>query len=261
MKPFSRLSISVVVVSLFLTLPAILLIPMSLSSGSTFQLPPPGWSTQWYENLVTDPQWRNATITSLKVSLLVTPLALGIGTMATFGLFRLRDRFRDIGIMGLIAPLIIPNILIGLAVYATFLRLGLSGTMRGLVLGQTCMAIPFVIIAVAARLRGYDRALTSAAQSLGATPVRAFWGVTFPLILPGIVAGGVFAFVSSFDELVIALLLQGPSVVTLPVQMFNAVTEEADPTVSAASTVLMVLVSVVVMAVQLGWVHRRPVRR
>ncbi|WP_432839774.1 ABC transporter permease [Dactylosporangium sp. CA-092794] len=246
----------VTLVAALMTLPTLVLIPMSLSSGTTFQFPPPGWSGQWYRNLVDAPQWREATVTSLKVALLVTPLALAIGTCAAFGLARLGRRVRAAGMTTLVSPLMVPHILVALAVYGMFLKLGLSGTLQGLVFGQTALAVPFVLIAVSTRLQGYDRSLTSAALSLGATPFTTFRAVTLPLILPGILAGAVMAFVASFDELVIALLLQGPGATTLPVQMFNSVAEEADPTISAASTVLVVVVSAVILLAQLGWIRR-----
>jgi len=250
------LSVVVWAVAAFLTVPTLFLIPMSLSGGSTFQFPPPGWSLQWYRNLVESSGWRDAVLVSLQVAAFSTPLAVAIGTSAAFGLMRLGRRLRVAGAAALSAPLVIPNILIALAIYGTFLQLGLSGTILGLVLGQTALAVPFVLIAVLARLQGYDRTLTAAALSLGASPATVFRTVTFPLILPGVVAGGVFAFVASFDELVIALLLQGPRNVTLPVQMFNAVVEAADPTISAASTVLVVVVSAVVLVAQIGWTRR-----
>jgi putative spermidine/putrescine transport system permease protein len=257
MKRRGPLSVVVFFVALFVTVPTLFLIPMSLSSGTTFQFPPPGWSTRWYRNLLDAPAWRDAALTSLKVAIVVAPLALVIGTCAAFGLARLGRRLYATGLTTLVSPLVVPNILIALAVYGMFLKLGLSGTMRGLVFGQTALAVPFVLIAVSARLRGYDRNLTNAALSLGASSWAAFRGITLPLIAPGIVAGGVFAFVASFDELVIALLLQGPGNITLPVQMFNSVTESADPTISAASTVLVVVISAVILLVQLGWMRRK----
>lgn len=256
MRPWSPLGITVILVSALLLLPALLIVPMSLSSGTTFQFPPPGWSLRWYENLFADAGWRAAVVTSLQVSALVTPLALVIGTAASLALHRMTRKARIVGLGVLVSPLAIPNILIALAAYAFFLQLGLSGTIQGLVFAQTALAVPFVVIAVWARLQGYDRSLTSAALSLGASHFTIFRSITLPLITPGIVAGAVFAFVSSFDELVIALLLQGPGVVTLPVKMFDSVVEEADPTITAASTILVVAVSTAVLLVQLVWLRR-----
>jgi ABC-type spermidine/putrescine transport system permease subunit II len=250
------LYVAVAVIAVLLTAPTLFLIPMSLSSGTTFAFPPPGWSTRWYENLVNAPQWRDAAVTSFQVALLVTPLALVLGTCAAFGLDRLGRRIRATGMTTLTSPLVVPHILVALAVYGLFLKLGLSGTLPGLVFGQTAMAVPFVIIAVSTRLAGYDKRLTSAALSLGATPFTTFRSVTFPLILPGIAAGAVMAFVASFDELVIALLLQGPGATTLPVQMFNSVAEAADPTISAASTVLVLAISAVILVAQLASIRR-----
>lgn len=256
LRPWTPLGVAVILVAALLLLPAVLIVPMSLSSGASFQFPPPGFSLRWYENLVTDSGWQRAVVTSLQVSVLVTPLALVIGTLASFALHRMTRRARIVGLGILVSPLAIPNILIALASYAFFLQLGMSGTIHGLVYAQTSLAIPYVVIAVWARLQGYDTALTSAALSLGASHFTTFRAVTLPLIMPGIVAGGVFAFVSSFDELVIALLLQGPGVVTLPVKMFDSVVEEADPTITAASTILVVAVSVAVLLVQLTWLRR-----
>jgi ABC-type spermidine/putrescine transport system permease subunit II len=255
------LKITVLLIALFLVFPALFLIPLSLSDGTTFQFPPPGWSLRWYENLVTDPAWLDAIVVSLKVAAAATILAVVIGTCATFALFRFSPRARALGTTALISPLVIPNILIALAMYTTFLRLGWAGTLIGLILANTCLTIPYVIIAVSARLHGYQRSLTSAAQSLGATPFATFRQVTFPLILPGVVAGALFAFVVAFDELVIALLLQGRDTKTLSVKMFSSVIEVTDPTIAAASSVLVVVVSVVVLAVQLGWINGSRRRR
>lgn len=251
------LHLTVFLIAGFLLLPALFLIPLSLSSGTTFVFPPPGWSLRWYENLVTDPGWLAAIGVSLQVAFGATLLAVIIGTSATFGLFRFSPRVRMLGTTTLISPLVIPNILIALAMYTTFIKLDLTGTLIGLILANTCLAIPYVIIAVSARLHGYKKSLTSAAQSLGASPFATFRQVIFPLILPGIAAGALFAFVVAFDELVIALLLQGPRTKTLSAKMFSAVIEQTDPTISAASTVLVVVVSVVILAVQLGLVNSK----
>lgn len=252
---FGPLKVAGVLIALFLVAPAAFLVPLSLSDGTTFQFPPPGWSLRWYENLVTDPGWLDAIVVSLKVALGAMALAVVIGTSATFALFRFSPRMRALGSTVLISPLVIPNILIALAMYTTFLKLDLAGSLLGLILANTCLTVPYVIIAVSARLHGYQRSLTSAALSLGATPFAVFRTVTLPLILPGVMAGALFAFVVAFDELVIALLLQGRDTKTLSVTMFNAVIEVTDPTISAASTVLVVIVSVVVLGVQLGWIR------
>lgn len=256
-RKLKPLNLVVIAIAFFLVFPALFLIPLSLSSGTTFQFPPPGWSFRWYENLFSDPDWLDAIVVTLKAAVAATVLAVIIGTCATFGLFKFSAKVRAVGTTTLVSPLVIPNILIALAMYATFLKLELNGTLTGLVLGYTCLAIPFVIIAVSARLRGYKESLTSAALSLGATPFAAFRSVTFPLILPGIAAGAIFAFVLSLDELVISLLLQGPDTATLSVKMFNSAVEQTDPTISAASTVLVVAVSVVLFAVQVGWANRK----
>lgn len=254
---FRPLNVVVFLIVVLLVFPALFLIPLSLSSGTTYQFPPPGWSLRWYENLFTNSGWLDAMLVTAQAAALSTVLAVLIGTLATFGLFKFSPKVRAVGTTALISPLVIPNILIGLAMYATFLKLRLNGTLTGLVLGYTCLAIPYVIIAVSARLQGYKQSLTSAALSLGATSFAAFRTVTLPLMLPGIAAGAIFAFVIGTEELVISLLLQGPNTTTLSVKMYTSAVETSDPTISAASTMLVIGVSAVIFGIQVGWVNRR----
>jgi putative spermidine/putrescine transport system permease protein len=244
------------IVAIVLVAPTLVVIPMSFSAAETFRFPPDSWSLRWYQELFTSPEWTAAILNSLQAGIYTALFATVLGTAAAFGLARVSARWRG-GVNGfLLSPMIVPHILVALVVFAAFLRLGLNGTLIGIILAHTAMALPFVVIAVTARLQGMDSRLTGVAASLGATPVSAFRRVTLPLVLPGILSGAVLAFVTSLDEVVIALFLQAPGAITLPVQMFNSVTVQIDPTISAASSLMVVLVSVPVLLAQVVGARR-----
>jgi ABC-type spermidine/putrescine transport system permease subunit II len=242
-----------------LVAPTLILIPMGFSSAETFAFPPPGWSDRWYRNLVDDPVWRDSIVLSFKVCIIATPLALIIGTAAAFGLMRMGVRVRGLLSAGILAPLIVPQVLVALAIYGTFLKLQLNGTLRGLVFADTVVILPYVVIAVMARLQGHDSRLRDAGLSLGAKPMTVFFRITFPLVLPGILAAALLAFVSAFDEFIIALLLQGPTLKTLSVQMYDSVALEIDPTISAAATIIVIVVSIVILSGQLFATRKKKV--
>ncbi|WP_327004749.1 ABC transporter permease subunit [Dactylosporangium sp. NBC_01737] len=253
-RPWLR--IHTTVVAIILVAPTLVVIPMSFSSAKTFRFPPDGWSLRWYENLFTSPEWTAAILNTLQVGAYTAVIATVLGTMAAFGLARLRPRWRGTVNGFLLSPMIVPHILVALVVFSAFLRLSLNGTLIGIILAHTAMALPFVVIAVTARLQGMDSRLPGVAASLGAGPVSTFRRVTLPLVLPGVLSGAVLAFVTSLDEVVIALFLQAPGAVTLPVQMFNSVTIQIDPTISAASSLMVVLVSVPILLAQIVGVRR-----
>jgi putative spermidine/putrescine transport system permease protein len=244
------------IVAILLVAPTLVVIPMSFSSAQTFRFPPDGWSLRWYQELFTSPEWTAAILNSLQVGIYTAVFATVLGTTAAFGLARLRSRWRGAVNGFLLSPMIVPHILVALVVFATFLRLGLSGTLIGIILAHTALAVPFVVIAVTARLQGMDSRLAGVAASLGANPVSAFRRVTLPLVMPGILSGAVLAFVTSLDEVVIALFLQAPGAITLPVQMFNSVTVQIDPTISAASSLMVVGVSVPILLAQIVGARR-----
>lgn len=239
-------------VGAILVAPTLVVIPLSFTGRASFAFPPESWSLRWYENFFTDPGWRDALLTSLRIALLVAVVASALGTCAALALNN-SGRFRGKGLVNglLMAPMIVPQIVAAIGVYAVFLVWGLTGTTAGFVLAHTALAIPFVIVAVSAVLRGYDRRLEQAAASLGARPFTTFTRVTLPLILPGVLSGAVFAFVTSLDEVVVALYLQSPELHTLPVKMFSSVTVETDPTIAAASTLVLVVTTALILLPQL----------
>ncbi|MEV5407490.1 ABC transporter permease [Thermopolyspora sp. NPDC052614] len=250
------LKIVAVLIGLFLTVPTMIVIPMSFSASSTFRFPPTEWSLKWYESLFTSPQWTDAILNSLQVGLIAAGLATVLGTAAAIGLSRLSERVRGLATGFLLSPIIIPNILIALVIFTAFLRAGLTGSLFGIALAHTALALPYVVIAVTTRLQGMNPALGTAGSSLGARPWSVFRKITLPLALPGVLSGAVLAFVISFDEVVIALFLQSPTATTLPVLMFNSVTVQIDPTISAASSVTVLVVSVPILLAQMIGVRR-----
>lgn len=246
-----------ILVAVYLILPTLVVIPMSFSAGTTFQFPPDEWSLRWYENFFTDDRWITALTNSLRVAVVVMLLATVIGTAAAVGLSRAGGRWAEAVRSFLMLPLVAPGIVIAVVVYIAYLKWGLVGSFGGYVLIHTAMALPFVLVAVSASLSGFDPNLLRAASSLGATPLRAFWKVQLPQILPGVLSGAVFAFVTSLDEVVVALFIRSPLFETLPVRMFNSVTIEIDPTVAAASSILVVLATVIILTPQLLRLARR----
>ncbi|HEY4253658.1 MAG TPA: ABC transporter permease [Roseomonas sp.] len=239
----------------FLLLPVLAVIPLSFNAGSFLTYPMSGFSLRWYQDFVTSPRWLPALSNSLLIGTVATTLATVLGTAAALGLDRMGGLPRQILNALFLMPVVVPVVVIGSSLYALFATLGLTATYPGLILAHALLGAPFVVITVAATLSGFDRRLLQAALSLGATPVQAFRRVTLPLILPGVVSGALFAFATSFDEIVVTLFLAGPQQRTLPVQMFDGVREQISPTITAAATLLF-LVSVALVAV-VEWLRRR----
>jgi putative spermidine/putrescine transport system permease protein len=226
---------------IFLIAPSLIVIPMSFSAGETLSFPPPGYSLRWYENFFTQPEWQSAARNSVIVAVLTTIVATILGTGVSIALMRGSVPARNLATSLFLTPMIVPAIVTAVAVYGLYVRFRLVGTIQGLVLAHTVLALPFVMINVSAVLQGMDIRLEHAARSLGATPVRTFFLVTLPLIRPGILAGALFAFITSFDELVVALFISGDRAATLPVQIWSGLRFEINPTVAAVSTLLIVL--------------------
>jgi putative spermidine/putrescine transport system permease protein len=235
-----------VIVALFLVLPTLVVIPMSFSTSTTFAFPPQGFTWHLYQNFFTSSTWLSALGNSVLVGAIVAVIATVFGTAAALGLDRLQGSRIARAIRTLLMiPLVAPSIVVATAVYITFLTWHLTGTLQGFVLAHTAIAMPFVLVSVTAALTGMDSRLLRASASLGATPLSTFRRVTAPLISRGIATGAIFAFVTSFDEVVIAVFIHSPTFQTLPVQMYNSVTSEIDPTISAASSLIVVVVALV----------------
>lgn len=224
----------------FLVLPTLAVIPISLNPSSFLVFPTEGLSLRWYRDLFDSPEWLRALRNSLAVATVTTILATALGTPAAIGLARMRSRAKP-WLVGLFAaPMVVPVVVIAIAFYFLFAPMGLVNGFAGIVIAHTVLAIPFVVIVVHASLAGFDFELLRAASSLGARPVTVFFRVLAPLIGPGIAAGAVFAFMTSFDETVVALFLAGPDQRTVPLQMWEGVREQISPTITAAATLLVI---------------------
>jgi putative spermidine/putrescine transport system permease protein len=239
----------------FLVAPILAVVPLSFSSGELLTLPVPGYSLRWYEEFFANPRWLEATRNSLVVGVATVLVATPLGTLAALGLAFGRVPGRALWLAVLATPMVAPVIVSAVAMYFGFARLGLAGTLPGLILAHAVLALPYVVVTVLAALQGFDPALLRAAASLGAPPALAFRRVVLPLVAPGIGAGAIFAFATSFDELVVALFMAGPGQFTLPRQMYAGVHENLSPTICAAA-VMLVLCSLALLGVS-EWLRGR----
>lgn len=225
---------------LFLFFPILIVAPMSFSGDRFLGFPPKSWGLVWYEAYFSDPVWLAATWRSLRVAALAALIATLAGTASVVGLARLSKRARA-GVTGLLlAPAIVPNVIVALGVFMLALRFGTTDSEATLVLAHAAIGLPFVVMIVGAAYRQTDPLLEKAARVFGAGPLRAFWTATVPPLAPAVVAAFIFAFFVSFDELVIALFLMGGSE-TLPVRIWNDLRFEINPTIAAISTFFVVV--------------------
>ncbi len=229
-----------VLVLFFLMAPILAIIPLSFSSGDFLTYPLPGLSLRWYHELLVSDKWLPALRNSMIIGVSATVIATVLGTLAALGLNRARFAMKPL-IMGLLlSPMIVPVIITAVGVYFFFAPLGLTDSYTGLILAHTALAAPFVVITVSATLQHFDYTMARAAASLGAPPIRTFFKVVLPLILPGVASGALFAFATSFDEVVVVLMIAGPGQRTLPREMFSGIRENINPTITAVATVLIV---------------------
>lgn len=257
-RPSPLLIVTGGIVLLFLILPNVVIVPLSFSPTEFFQFPPAGVSLRWYRRFFEDPVWLEALGRSLRVGAAVTIGALVLGTGAAFGLARGRLPGRT-ALRGLLmTPLIVPHVLIAAGMYIVYSRLRLLDTELGLVLAHTVLALPVVLIVVTAAMRAAKRDLEQAALSLGATPRQTFFKVTLPLVRPGLVTGAIFAFMASFDELIVAIFVTGVHTTTLPLKMWEGATQEITPVLHVVATLL---VGVSILALAVGEVVRRRAAR
>jgi putative spermidine/putrescine transport system permease protein len=230
-----------VLTAIYLVAPVFVVVPTSFNDSSFLEFPPQQLSLRWYESFFTDPAWVNSALNSLQIGLWVTVLAAVLGTAAALAVVRGRYPLKAAVGALLVAPILVPYVILGLAVYAVFLELGLTQTILGFVLVHTALAVPFVVINVSSALVSFDERLEMAAMNLGANRLSTFVRITLPNILPSVAAGALFAFITSFDEVVTSIFLAGPDVSTLPVQMWSGVRVQIDPTVAAVSTMLLLI--------------------
>ena len=243
---------------LFLIIPVLVIMPLSFNADSFLLYPMSGFSLRWYQEFFGSTTWTDALKNSLIISPLATLLAVTLGTLASIGLTRASFPGKALLVSVLISPMVVPVVISGVAVYLFFAPLGLAGSYLGLVLAHAMLGVPFVITTVTATLQGFDYNLVRAAASLGVDPVRAFFKVTLPIVGPGVVSGALFAFATSFDEVVITLFLASPEQQTLPRKMFSGIRDNISPTIAAAATVLVVLATLLLLVLE--WQRRRTER-
>ncbi len=230
----------------FLMAPSLLVIPMSFSDSRFLEFPPQEYSFRWYENYLFSIEWMDATRVSFTAAILTVGLSVPIGTAAAYALHVSGVRYAQLLQMALTTPIMVPVILIGIGVFFLYARLGLNNSTAGLVFAHSMLALPFVLITVSAGLKTYDMNQELVARSLGASRFTAFLTVTLPQIRFSIISGSLLAFITSLDEVVVALFISGGENATLTRRMFNALRDEIDPTIASIST-LLIAVSVLLL--------------
>ncbi|MFJ8235607.1 ABC transporter permease [Ureibacillus sp. NPDC094379] len=221
--------------------PILVVIPMSFTSSSFFQFPIPGYSFEWYLKFFNNEEWVIGLLRSLFIAIFTSILSTILGIMASLAVTRLNFWGKKLFMSLMIAPMIIPVIIIGVALYHSFAPLKLTNSFVGLVLAHTVLAIPIVFVTVTASLKGMDRNLELVAMGLGSTPLGSFFKVTLPIIKPGVLSGALFAFIISFDEVVVTIFLGGANTKTLPIAMWENLRIQIDPTMAAVSSILIVI--------------------
>jgi putative spermidine/putrescine transport system permease protein len=235
----------------FLLIPTLIVIPMSFSASQYLEFPPKKWSLRWYEHYFSSVTWMSATATSLKAAALTSLLATPIGTLAAYGLSASRLRAARALQVLLITPMIVPVILIAVGVFYVYVKVKLNNSLMGLVLAHTMLAVPIVMIVVASALKSFDMNQEMVARSLGASRPRAFLTVTLPQIRFAVVSAAVLSFLTSFDEVILALFVSGGANSTLTRQMFLALRDQIDPTIAAISTIMILVTTLMFVLVQL----------
>ena len=247
-------------VFIYLIAPLFVIFPLSFS-GDEFlvfsegmkRLDPDAFSTRWYKDMVwgTKNPWGLAAKNSLMIAFFATIGSVLIGTLAAVGLSSRHMPYKGIIMAILISPMIVPLIISGVAIFFFMAKVGLAATHTGIILAHIILGTPFVIITVTATLSGFDHSVTRAAASLGSTPINTFMKITLPLILPGVISGGLFAFVTSFDEVVVVLFLAGLDNTTIPIQMWIGLREQLSPTILAVATCLIILSTLILVTAEL----------
>jgi putative spermidine/putrescine transport system permease protein len=235
---------------MFLALPVLVIVISAFSPTTYPQFPPTQFSFHWFKQIFVTPEWSDAFRNSLILLVTVTPLTTILGALAAFSLPRLNFRGREALQSFMLSPLMIPQVVLGIALLYIFTSLGWVGTFTGLVIGHTLVAFPYVVRSVGVSVSNIKPSLEMASMSLGAGPATTFFRVTLPLIRPGIIAGAVFAAVTSFGEVSISLFLSAPKTITIPVRIFNYIDQTFDPVVNAVSVIFIVFAVIVLFIIE-----------
>ncbi|MDE0942833.1 MAG: ABC transporter permease [Alphaproteobacteria bacterium] len=239
---------------IFLITPILIIIPLSFNVEPYFtftqgmlSFDADAYSLRWYEDFLSNTQWTHSVKNSFIIAIASTILATILGTLAALGLSNSNMPYRSLAMGLLISPMIVPLIISAAGMYFFYSNIGLSQTFLGIILAHTTLGTPFVVITVTATLVGFDHSLTRASANLGANPTTTFFKVMMPLILPGVISGALFAFITSFDEVVVVLFLAGFDQRTIPRQMWSGIREQISPTILAVATIL-VMISIALLA-------------
>tara|TARA_B100000965_G_C19460946_1_gene699684 strand:- start:46 stop:900 length:855 start_codon:yes stop_codon:yes gene_type:complete len=244
----------------FLIAPLFVILPLSFNaeqyihfSAKMLALDPEGFSLRWYEDMIfgTKNPWGLATKNSLIIAFFATIGSTVLGTVAALGLSSRHMPYKAAFMALLISPMIVPLIISGTAIFFFMAKVGLAATHTGIIIAHIILGTPFVVITVTATLSGFDHSVTRAAASLGSDPVNTFWKITLPLIMPGVISGALFAFVTSFDEVIVVLFLAGLDNTTIPIQMWVGLREQLSPTILAVATCLIVMSTLILVSAEL----------
>ncbi|WP_423907480.1 ABC transporter permease [Candidatus Spongiihabitans sp.] len=242
----------------FLIAPIVVVMPLSFNAVPFFtfteemlRFDPAGYSLKWYEDFFTNLNWQGAVNNSFVIAVFATLISTTLGTIAALGLSREDMPYKSVVMGILISPMIVPLIISAAGMYFFYTKIGLSSTHLGVILAHAALGTPFVVITVTATLVGFDHSLIRAAATLGASPVTTFFKIIVPLILPGVISGGLFAFITSFDEVVVVLFVGSYEQRTIPWQMFSGIREQISPTILAVATLLVIVSILLLFSVEL----------
>jgi putative spermidine/putrescine transport system permease protein len=234
----------------FLAVPTLIVIPMSFSGSQYLEFPPREWSLRWYRNYLGSTAWMQATATSFQAGALTTLVATPLGTLAAYGLFASRLRAARWLNTLMLTPIIVPVILVAIGVFYVYVKLKMVNSLAGIVLAHSMLALPLVMLVVGSALKSFDMNQEMVARSLGASRARAFWTVTLPQIRFSLVSAALLSFLTSFDEVILALFIAGGNNSTLTRNMFNALRDQIDPTIAAISTLMIVVTTLGLLLAQ-----------
>ena len=229
------------IIVLFLLLPSFLVVPVSLTDTDYLALPEQGLSLRWWRAFLTSPDWTFAFLQSLGIGLAATAIAVTAGTLCAIGCWRVSNRWSSLVRALILVPMIVPTIVYALGLFRVFAKVGLLDTFPGVILAHAALGLPYPVITVGAALVNFDPRLEQAARSLGASGFRTLWMVTLPNLWAGILSGAIFAFVVSWDELVVVLFIAGRRVHTLPREIWSGIRDNLDPTIAVVATLLIVV--------------------
>lgn len=233
------LYVVVTIILILMIAPILIIIPLAFGSSPFFVFPPKEFSLRWFENFFTNGQWTSSLFKSLEVAFMTSILACVLGTMAALAVSRLDFKGKQIFMGVMVLPIVVPLIVVGIALYRFYSDIQLVGSTLGLVMAHSLLALPIVFVTVLASLKGFDRNLELAAMNLGSTPIGAFFKITLPIIKPAVYSSALFAFITSLDEIVVTIFIGGSQNPTLPKVMWEQMRSQIDPTIAAASTLLI----------------------